>query len=164
MSGRVKASVIPSADGEQIGRFIRQFISPDARIMSDDDKAIGKAAKAFLRSPTPGAMPLQHGCEGTSALLKRVQLGVYHQLSKRHLQRYIEEIVFRKNQRRMIETVNQRDGTVQVQIYHRPFLDQLEDLLVRAIGRQVRRPGEGGLEWPKPIAAGYVEAPSGASS
>ena len=170
--GRIKAKFLTSANGEQISRFMGRFISPHAHIMSDDDKAIGKAAKAFKEhdTVTHGKKKYVRGnvhsntVEGIAALLKRTQLGVYHQLSKRHLQRYIDEIVFRKNQRRTIETVNQRDGTVQVQIYHRPFLDQLEDLVVRAVGRQVRRSSEGGLEWPKPIAPGYATAPSSPSN
>lgn len=145
-----------------------RFISPDAHIMSDDDKAIGKAARAFKEHDTftHGKKKYVRGnvhsntVEGVAALLKRLQLGVYHQLSKRHLQRYIDEIVFRKNQLRTIETINQRDGTVRVQIYHRPFLDQLEDLLARAVGGQVRRSDEGGLEWPKSIATGYALVPS----
>ena len=160
--------MLPSSEGEQIGRFMGRFISPDAHIMSDDDKAIGKAARAFKDHDTVahgkkryvrGNVHSNTG-EGIAALLKRTQLGVYHQLSKRHLQRYIDEIVFRKNQRRTIETVNQRDGTVQIQIYHRPFLDQLEDLLVRAVGRQLRRSGNYGLAWPEPIEPGYANSPS----
>ncbi|WP_068414621.1 IS1595 family transposase [Labrenzia sp. OB1] len=167
--GRVKAAFLSSsANSEQIGRFMGRFISPDAHIISDDDKAIGKAARAFKDhdTVTHGKKQYARGnvhsntVEGIAALLKRTQLGIYNQLSKRHLQRYIDEIVFRKNQRRTIETINQRDGTVQVQFYHRPFIDQLEELLVRAVGRQVRRSNEGGLEWPLPIATGYALAPS----
>ncbi|WP_306150613.1 MULTISPECIES: IS1595 family transposase [unclassified Roseibium] len=167
--GRVKAAFLSSsANSEQIGRFMGRFISPDAHIMSDDDKAIGKAARAFKDhdTVTHGKKKYVRGnvhsntVEGIAALLKRTQLGVYHQLSKRHLQRYIDEIVFRKNQRRTIETVNQRDGTVQVQFYHRPFIDQLEELLARAVWRQVRRSGNYGLDWPEPIAPGYIAAPS----
>ncbi|WP_346898433.1 hypothetical protein [uncultured Roseibium sp.] len=41
--------------------------------------------------------------------------------------------------------------------------DQLEDLLVMAVGRQVRRSNIGGLEWPIPIAPGYALSPSAAS-
>ncbi|MTH94713.1 transposase [Roseibium sp. RKSG952] len=137
----------PSSDLAHVSRFW-------ARAFKDHD-TVTHGKKKYVRGNVHS-----NTVEGIAALLKRTQLGVYHQLSKCHLQRYIDEIVFRKNQRRTIETVNQRDGTVQVQFYHRPFLDQLEDLLVRAVGRQVRRSSIGGLEWPMPIAPGYVEAPS----
>ncbi|WP_235987504.1 hypothetical protein [Roseibium aggregatum] len=64
--GRIRAAFLPSSDGEQIGRVI----SPDAHIMSDDDKAIGKAAHTFKEHDTithgkkknvRGKPSLQHG-------------------------------------------------------------------------------------------------------
>jgi transposase-like protein len=166
--GRIAAAVIPSSDGRQLGRFMERFISPDARIMSDDDKAIGKAARVFGKHDTVvhGRKEFARGdvhantVESISSLLKRAQLGVYHRLSPRHLQRYVDEIVFRKNQRRRTEVINPKDGITQVRFNHRPFIDQLSDLLERAVGRQVRRAENGGLSWPEPIGPGYVEAPS----
>lgn len=50
--GHIRATFLPTANGEQIGRFKGRFISPDAHIMSDDDKAIGKAAKSFKEHGT----------------------------------------------------------------------------------------------------------------
>lgn len=48
------------------------------------------------------------------------------------------------------------------ELRYRDFVDQIGDLMRRAVGRQVRRSQIGGLEWPSPIALGYAAAPSAA--
>lgn len=101
--GKVAATVMKKGDRGAIGRFKDRFVDREARIMSDDDKTIAKAAKAF----EGGHGTVVHGqeefargevhsntVENVSSLLKRAQLGVFHFLSDVHLQRYIDEIVF----------------------------------------------------------------------
>lgn len=74
--------------------------------MSDDDTAIGMAAKAF----SGGHGTVTHKdldvhsnmVEGLAGQLKRAQLGVFHYISEMHLQRYVDELVFRRNQREAI--------------------------------------------------------------
>lgn len=51
-----------------------------------------------------------------------------------------------------------------MELRYRDFEDQLRDLLMRAVGRQVRRSEIGGLDWPEPIAWGYAAAPSSVGS
>src|SRR5690606_26191823 len=92
--------------------------------------------------------------EGLAAQLKRAQLGVFHYISETHLQRYVDEIVFRRNQRQV--TIHQRDddGPATLEMKYRDFVDQIGDLLRRAVGRQVRRSENGRMHWPPPIAPG----------
>lgn len=170
--GRVAAAVIPKGDKGAIARFLDRFVSKDARIMSDDDRAIAKAAKAFAGHATVihGQEEFARGdvhsntVEGLASQLKRAQLGVFHYISETHLQRYVDEIIFRRNQREIIVKQYVEDGPKSKEMVYRNFEIQLRDLLKRAIGRQLRRSQIGGMEWPDPIAPGYAAAPSAAST
>jgi len=55
-----------------------------------------------------------------------------------------------------------QDGPASLELRYRAFVDQIGDLLRRAVGRQVRWSVNGGLYWPPPIAPGYTPAPSAA--
>lgn len=171
--GKVAAAVLKKG---AIARFLDRFVARDARIMSDDDKRISKAAKAFsgghstvVHSADEFARKEVHAntVEGLASQLKRVQIGVFHHISEKHLQRYVDEIVFRRNQRelvlRKLEDFEDRKPA-QFDLVYRDFVEQLADLLKRAVGRQVRRSKIGGMTWPPPIAPGYVPAPSGKSN
>lgn len=166
--GRVAATVIQKGDRGAIARFLDRFVSKGARIMSDDDRTIAKAAKAFaghrtvIHSQDEFARGEVHSntVEGLAAQLKRAQLGVFHYISETHLQRYIDEIIFRRNQREVIIHQSDDDGPATLELRYREFVDQIGDLLRRAVGRQVRWSENGGLYWPPPIAPGYAQAPS----
>jgi hypothetical protein len=165
-------------DKGALAKFLDRFVEKDARIMSDDDSAIAKAAKAF----SGGHDTVTHSkhvyardkvvhansVEGLASQLKRVQMGVFHHISKKHLQRYVDEIVFRRNQRFM--RLRKREDhfderyVFEYDLVYRDFQNQLADLLKRAVGRQIRRSQVGGLEWPPPIAPGYAAAPSAPKS
>jgi hypothetical protein len=43
--------------------------------------------------------------EGFWTLLKRAYIGIYHHMSRKHLQKYVDEIVFRYNTRSMTQGV-----------------------------------------------------------
>ena len=139
--------------------------------MSDDDSAIAKAFSGGHDTVTHGKHvyardKIVHAntVEGLAAQLKHVQMGVFHHISKQHLQRYVDEIVVRRNQRFM--RPKKRRGhfderyAFEYDLVYRDFQNQLADLLKRAVGRQIRRSKVGGLEWPPPIAPGYAPAPS----
>ena len=167
-NGRVAAAVIPKGDKAAIARFLDRFVAKDARIMSDNDNSIAKAAKAFAdhRTVTHSRKEFARGevhsntVEGLASQLKRAQLGVFHYISNLHLQRYVDEIVFRRNQREVVIKKNKNNERGSLELRYRDFEDQIRDLLKRAVGRQVRRSEIGGLEWPPPIAPGYAAAPS----
>jgi hypothetical protein len=166
--GRVAAQVIKRADATTIGRFLDRFVSRDAVIMSDDDTAIGRAAKAFSGHETVTYRDHEYAdgevhsntAENLASVLKRAQLGVFHFLSQRHLQRYIDEIIFRMNQREIKRRAYRKGGRMSLELSYISFQDQLKNLLPRAVGRQVRRSIRGGMEWPPPIAPGFRAAPA----
>lgn len=166
--GRVAAEVLRKGEKGAIARFLDRFVSKDAVIMSDDDKSIAKAVKVFAghqtvtHSKEEFARDDVHAntVEGLAAVLKRAQIGVFHHISEMHLQRYVDEIVFRRNQREVVIYQSEENGPASFDLRYRNFIEQIGGLLRRAVGRQVRWSVNGGLYWPPPIAPGYTPAPS----
>ena len=80
-AGALLLAVIPKGDKGAIARFLDRFVAKDTRIMSDDDRAIAKAAKAFaghrtvIRSQEEFARGEVHSntVEGLASQLKRAQ-------------------------------------------------------------------------------------------
>lgn len=91
--------------------------------------------------------------EAVISQVQRALVGVYHNLGRQHLQRYLDEIVWRWNHRESVrEVVKQwttRDGVARKKsttIWRPiPVVDQMRVLLQGAVGKQVRRSKEYGL-------------------
>lgn len=166
--GRIAAEVIRYGDSANIGRFLGRFVSPEAKIMSDDDTAIAKAARTYTSHQTVTHRHHEFAdgdvhantVESVASLFKRAQLGVFHFLSELHLQRYLDEIVFRANQRTVKLKRGKGEMPGRLELQYIDFEQQLRNLLVRAVGRQVRRSLHGGISWPNPVASGFKPAPS----
>lgn len=87
--------------------------------------------------------------------VQRVLVGVYHNLDRKHLQRYLDEILWRRNHWEPVkEVVRQwttRSGAPREKstMIWAPFpvVSQMRGLLQRAIGKQMRRSKEYGLCW-----------------
>jgi hypothetical protein len=62
-------------------------------------------------------------------MVERAKFGIYHRLSKKHLQRYLNEIAFRWNHR---HAVKRQCGKVVMEPL--PILDQMWSLFKHAIG------------------------------
>jgi len=80
---------------------------------------------------------------------------VYHRLGRKHLQRYLDEIIWRWNHRVPATKVRKRrssSGRVlsKTTIVWKPIpvVDQMRGLLCTAVGREMRRTPEWGLRWP----------------
>ena len=101
--GRIRMEPIPDASSESLQQFISANVKPGAAIWTDGWKPYKGAAKNYLHVPVTGAL--------TSAkVLPRVHLIVSHcwrwllgthqgRVSRRHLQWYLDEFVFRFNRR-----------------------------------------------------------------
>ena len=72
--------------------------------------------------------------ESFNAELERIKHGVFHYLSKKHLQRYVSEVAFRWNHRR---SVLKENGKTKMEVL--PFAKKLWSLLSLASWRQLRR-------------------------
>ncbi len=103
-TGKVTAQVALSTDAPTLQGFVYQNTETDAQVYTDD-------ALAYLGIKRPHAtvkhsareyvhgMAHTNGIESHWAMLKRGYVGVYHQMSVKHLDRYVTEFSGRHNDR-----------------------------------------------------------------
>lgn len=107
--GRIKAFQIPWRETHILLDQIRRHVDKSAFIKSDEASAYKKLPKIGYRhgSVKHGKRYWSHkgidtnSIESFWALFKRCYHGTYHSMSKKHLQRYINEVVFRFNTRKI---------------------------------------------------------------
>lgn len=104
-SGKVVAQVVENADKATAESVIEQNVASDATVNTDESSIyngvsakrnhvkVNHSAKVFV-----DGMASTNGIESVWAVLKRMFYGTYHQFSKNHLQRYVDECTFRLNQ------------------------------------------------------------------
>ena len=104
--GNVKAFVIPDRTMETLLPAIYENVKPDSILMTDElaayqhlkkdfeHHAVNHSAKQFVNK-----MASTNGIENFWSHLKRGIDGIYHQVSKGHLQSYIDEFTLRFNTR-----------------------------------------------------------------
>lgn len=105
--GKIKVVHIPHRGTEVLLPTIKKHIHPKARIMSDEARVYSKLPKIGYQWGY-----VKHGkrhwvrgdistnsIESFWALFKRNYHGTYHSMSKKHLQRYVDEVCFRFNNR-----------------------------------------------------------------
>lgn len=105
--GNVKAVVVTDRQKETILPIIHANVAPDTTIMTDEYSAyndlkhqfehhtVNHSAKQFVN-----AMAHTNGIENFWSHLKRGIDGIYHSISKEHLQSYVDEFVLRFNTRK----------------------------------------------------------------
>jgi transposase len=113
--GRVIARATPDATGATLLPLVRDYILPESTVYTDEYKAYGgiesinkpdgSNAGYIHRRVNHSARIYVHGdvhtnsVEGFWSLLKRGIGGVYHQVSQKFLQNYLDEYSFRYNHR-----------------------------------------------------------------
>ena len=102
-TGRVRASVVPTTDRPTIQRFLSKHMEPAAPIYTDEatvyagmpnHEAVRHSVGEYVRGQAH-----TNGMESFWATLKRGFDGVYHQMSAKHLGRYVNEFSGRHNVR-----------------------------------------------------------------
>ena len=105
--GNVKAMVVSDRQKETILPIIEANVAPNTTIMTDEYSAyndlknnfehhkVNHSAKQFVN-----AMAHTNGIENFWSHLKRGIDGIYHSISKEHLQSYVDEFVLRFNTRK----------------------------------------------------------------
>ena len=102
--GKVKAYIIPNVKHETLKFMIDANITKESTICTDELKGyynmdnythlkVNHSAKEFVNG-----MASVNGVESFWALLKRGYHGTYHNFSTKHLNRYVDEFVFRQNE------------------------------------------------------------------
>ena len=116
-TGRVKADVLENVKGETLQKFVRENVVPGATLFTDENRgyvqlgdeyggeykheSVRHSAKEYV-----DGMAHTNGIESFWSMFKRGYHGVYHKMSKKHLQRYVNEFAGRHNLRPM-DTINQ---------------------------------------------------------
>jgi transposase-like protein len=105
ITGKVRLDTIFHADGQTIKPIMKAKISKQSEIITDGfggyfglDKYFQKQTKMnhSKNIRKVGEYNLSH-IEGFFSTIKRAIIGQYHSLSEKHLQSYMDEITFKKN-------------------------------------------------------------------
>lgn len=105
--GIVKAEKVDRVDTKTLQGILKSDISPDATIMTDEWNAYNGLEKEFkshqrinhASGEYVSGITHTNGIESFWATLKRGIYGIYHQISPKHLDKYIDEFEFRYNNR-----------------------------------------------------------------
>lgn len=104
---KVAARVVSSTDGETLQEFVREHVEPGAEVFTDDARvhrglteyehgtvrhSVGEYVDGHIHT---------NGIESLWSMLKRAHKGVYHKLSPKHLERYVDEFGGRQNIREL---------------------------------------------------------------
>ena len=121
-TGRVKADVLENGKGETLQKFVRESVIPGATLFTDENRgyvhlgdgyggeykheSVRHSAKEYV-----DGIAHTNGIESFWSMLKRGYHGVYHNMSRKHLQRYVNEFAGRHNLRPM-DTIEQMESMV----------------------------------------------------
>jgi transposase-like protein len=108
-NGNARIQTIPDVKGNTLKSAIRENVSPDSIVMTDNFtgyKGLKKEYKehnVISHSTHKYVDGIIHTntIEGFWSLLKRGIVGIYHHVSKEHLHRYCEEFEYRYNSRKL---------------------------------------------------------------
>jgi transposase-like protein len=125
-SGEVRAQAVPN-NGKVIRDVVRDTVCVNSTLCTDEHpsyegmpeyrhRAVNHSAKEFVNG-----MAHTNGIESVWAVLKRAFYGTFHAFSRKHLQRYLNEVVFRLN-----------SGNVRVHT-----LDRIDAFLAMCVGKRL---------------------------
>ena len=103
-TNRVAADVVDSTDAPTLQAFVRERTERKAVVYTDESSAyvgLNRAHEAVKHSVGEYVRGHAHtnGMESFWSMLKRGYVGVYHQMSEKHLHRYVSEFSGRHNSR-----------------------------------------------------------------
>lgn len=114
--GNMKVRVVPNVSQKNLGVALRECISKDAVLCTDEHDAYKPEGKQFkahhkvvhskfeyvVKMPDGVSAGVNH-CESFFALLKRGVHGAWHNVSREHLPKYANEFAFRWNTRKLTD-------------------------------------------------------------
>ena len=106
-TSQVKASHIPNTKSITLHNYIFKNIKFGSEIMTDDNMAYRsinpcykhKSVTHSIGEYVSGSVHTNSNIENFWSIFKRGYIGIYHYMSKKHLQRFVNEFVFRYNNR-----------------------------------------------------------------
>lgn len=105
--GNVRAAVVENLTRATVPEQLFTFVSPDAHLMTDESKIYERTGGAFASHSTVKHRSGEYArgevttntIEGFFSGLKRQINGTHHHVTKKHLHRYVDEVVFKYNTR-----------------------------------------------------------------
>ncbi|MDE0520769.1 MAG: IS1595 family transposase [Boseongicola sp.] len=123
-TNQIAAKVVQSTDAPTRQGFVEGHTAPDAKVYSDEVAAydsmdrehewVNHSVGEYVRE-----MPHTNGMESFWSMLKRGFQGVYHKMSAKHLQRYVDKFAGRHNIREV--------GTMK----------QMQEVVTRMVGKRL---------------------------
>ena len=105
-TGKVRARAIERTDGETLRGFVREHTEPGAQVYSDGHGAYTPLEGEFKHAAVQhsvGTYVIEqahtNGIESFWSTLKRAHKGVYHKISPKHLDRYVQQFAGKHNVR-----------------------------------------------------------------
>ncbi len=101
----MRAGCITNMDGETSHAQIREHVEPGSAVYTDGWRGYNGLHSHFVHETIDHAISYSKGdlhtnsIESFWALFKRGYHGIYDHMSRKHLQRYVDEFVFRFDQR-----------------------------------------------------------------
>lgn len=101
--GEVRAQVIQNADSAELHSAIKGTVSENSVLYTDSHRGYYGLSEYRCSSVNHGLGEYvrgdvhTNGIESFWAILKRAHYGTFHQISKKHLSRYVNEFVFKAN-------------------------------------------------------------------
>ena len=141
-TGQVAARVVEHTDRETLQGFVVEHIADGAAVYTDEASAYDGLLnhESVKHSVGEWVRGVAHtnGVESFWSMLKRAHKGVYHKLSAKHLQRYVNEFAGRHNIREM-DTLEQMQHVVAMLVGKRlMYRDLIADYDVEATGQHQR--------------------------
>jgi transposase-like protein len=111
-NGKARIQTIPDTKGDTLKSAVREIVSPDSIVMTDNYKGYAGLDKEYKEHGVISHSTHQYvngiihtnTIEGFWSLLKRGIVGIYHHTSKKHLHRYCEEFEYRYNSRKLVDS------------------------------------------------------------
>ena len=123
-TNKIVARPISERTKEEIHGFIGEAVSPEAKVYTDDHKSylglpyshesVNHSVGEYVRKQAH-----TNGVESFWALLKRGYYGTYHRISRKHLERYVNEFAGRHN------------------IREKDTIEQMQDIVAGMIGKRL---------------------------
>lgn len=105
-NGKVNAKVVPNTTADTLTKEIIRCVRDSANIYTDEYLGYHRICQFYMHaivrhnlSQYVDGAAFTNNIEGFWSIVKRGLLGIYHFTSKKHLQRYLDEFVFRFNTR-----------------------------------------------------------------
>lgn len=109
--GEIRTQVVPDTSGSNLRRFVYENVARGSELNTDEwygykglEKLYSHSVVKHNENEYVQGTTHTNTMEGFWSLLKRGVVGIYHSVSSKHLQKYLDEFTFRYNTRKINES------------------------------------------------------------